>query len=68
MLLRFVTLPSAVYAHIAFSSGSKEAFDTLTARLRNDGFEILEGPRTTGDEYYESCILDPAGNRIEITV
>ncbi len=56
------------YAHIAFSTGSKEAVDTLTARLCNDGFEILEGPRTTGDEYYESCILDPAGNRIEITV
>ena len=29
----------------------------------------IEGePRTTGDGYYESVVLDPEGNRIEITV
>ena len=45
------------YAHIAFSVGSKEAVDTLTARLRADGYAVVSGPRTTGDGYYESCIL-----------
>lgn len=56
------------YAHLAFSAGSKEAVDTLTARLKADGYPILSGPRTTGDGYYESCILGFEGNLIEITV
>ena len=54
--------------HLAFSVGSKEAVDTLTHRLKNDGYAVLSGPRTTGDGYYESCILGPEGNQIEITV
>lgn len=56
------------YAHIAFSAGSKEAVDTLTARLKADGYPVISGPRTTGDGYYESCILGFEGNLIEITV
>ena len=40
----------------------------LTARLRADDYRVLDGPRTTGDGYYESVVLDPDGNRIEITV
>ena len=56
------------YAHIAFSVGSKEAVDTLTARLRVDGYAVVSGPRTTGDGYYESCILAVEDNQIEITV
>lgn len=56
------------YAHIAFSVGSKEAVDTLTARLKADGYPVISGPRTTGDGYYESCILGFEGNLIEITV
>ena len=56
------------YAHIAFSTGSKEAVDSLTARLSSDGFPVISGPRTTGDGYYESCILGFEGNIIEITV
>ena len=56
------------YIHLAFSIGSREAVDTLTDRLRADGYRILDGPRTTGDGYYESVTLDPDGNRIEITV
>lgn len=56
------------YAHIAFSVGSKEAVDTLTARLRADGYAVVRGPRTTGDGYYESCILAVEDNQIEITV
>ena len=55
-------------AHIAFSLGSAEKVDSLTERLKNDGFAVVSGPRTTGDGYYESCIGDPEGNRIELTV
>lgn len=55
------------YAHIAFSVGSREAVDTLTETLRRDGYEVVSGPRTTGDGYYESCIIGFEGNSIEIT-
>lgn len=54
-------------AHIAFSVGSKEKVDSLTEILRKAGLEVASEPRQTGDGYYESCILDPDGNRIEIT-
>ena len=56
------------YIHLAFSVGSKEKVDELTEILKNDGYEVLSGPRTTGDGYYESCILGIEGNQIEITV
>ena len=56
------------YAHIAFSVGSKEKVDELTKRLKSDGFEVVSGPRTTGDGYYESCVVAIEGNQIEITV
>ena len=56
------------YIHIAFSVGSKEAVDDLTRRLKADGYEVISGPRTTGDGYYESCIVGIEGNQIEITV
>ena len=56
------------YAHMAFSVGSKEQVDKLTARLKADGFEVVSGPRTTGDGYYESCIVGIEGNQIEIAV
>ena len=56
------------YIHLAFSVGSKEKVDGLTDLLRNDGYEVLSGPRTTGDGYYESCILGIEGNQIGITV
>lgn len=53
--------------HFAISLGSKEKVDTLTEVLRKDGYEVVGEPRTTGDGYYESVVLDPDGNRIEIT-
>ena len=56
------------YVHIAFSVGSKEKVDNLTADLKAAGYEIISGPRTTGDGYYESCIVAIEGNQIEITV
>lgn len=55
------------YIHIAFSLGSKEAVNELTLKMKNDGYEILSGPRNTGDGYYESCIVGLEGNQIEIT-
>lgn len=54
--------------HLAFSVGSKEKVDQLTAVLKKDGYSIVSGPRTTGDGYYESCILGPEQIRIEITI
>lgn len=60
--------PLSGYAHIAFSTGSKEKVDEFTAIMKETGFTIADGPRTTGDGYYESVIIDPEGNRIEITI
>ena len=62
------TLNRTGYVHIAFSVGSRERVDELTERLRSDGYEVLSGPRTTGDGYYESCVVSVEGNLIEITV
>lgn len=56
------------YSHVAFSLGSTAAVDALTERLRADGYEVVSGPRTTGDGYYESCLIGIEGNQIEITV
>ena len=56
------------YIHIAFSVGSREKVDSLTQRLREAGFQVISGPRTTGDGYYESCVVGIEGNQIEITV
>jgi lactoylglutathione lyase len=56
------------YTHLAFAVGSSEAVDRLTARLQADGFTVLDGPRVTGDGYYESKVLDPEGNQVELTV
>ena len=56
------------FVHIAFSLGTKSAVDELTERLKADGYEVISGPRTTGDGYYESCIVGIEGNQIEITV
>ena len=53
------------YIHIAFSVGSKEKVDELTAQLKADGYEAVSGPRTTGDGYYESCVVAIEGNQIE---
>lgn len=56
------------YAHLAFSVGSREKVDSLTERLRQDGYAVLSGPRTTGDGYYESCVAGFEGNLVEITI
>ena len=60
------TLNRTGLIHIAFSVGSKEKVDELTLLLKNDGFSVISGPRVTGDGHYESCVLDPENNQIEI--
>ena len=62
------TMARTGYIHIAFSVGSKEKVDELTEKIIEDGYEVISGPRTTGDGYYESCIVGIEGNQIEITV
>ena len=52
--------------HLAVTLGSEQLVDTLTSRLRRDGYDVVDGPRRTGDGYYESVVLDPDGNRLEI--
>jgi len=56
------------FIHIAFSVGSKEKVDELTENLKASGYDVVSGPRTTGDGYYESCIVGIEENQIEITV
>jgi lactoylglutathione lyase len=52
--------------HFAIAIGNREKVELLTKKLRDDGYKVVSHPRETGDGYYESCILDPDGNRIEI--
>lgn len=56
------------YIHIAFSLGSAEKVDRLTAKLLEDGYEVISAPRTTGDGCYESAVIGFEGNQIELTI
>jgi Lactoylglutathione lyase and related lyases len=56
------------FIHLSFSVGSKEGVNNLTKVLNDDGYQVLSGPRTTGDGYYESCIVGPERILIEITI
>ena len=58
---------TAGYAHLAFSTGSEQDVENLTARMREAGITVVSGPRKTGDDFFESCVLDPDGNRVEIS-
>jgi len=55
-------------AHFAVSVGSIDRVNELTEKLRDAGYKVIGEPRTTGDGYYESVVLDPEQNRVEITV
>ena len=59
--------PNIGFVHVSFAVGSKEAVDAKTIELREAGYQVVSGPRTTGDGYYESCILGPEGIQIEVT-
>jgi lactoylglutathione lyase len=52
--------------HFAIDAGERKSVDELTDKLESDGLTVVSKPRVTGDGYYESVILDPEGNRIEI--
>jgi lactoylglutathione lyase len=54
-------------AHVAIAIGDEAAVDALAARFRSEGVTLLDGPRRTGDGYYECVVLDPEGNRVEVT-
>ena len=56
------------FIHLSISVGSKDIVDSKTEELRDAGYSITSGPRTTGDGYYESCIIGPEGIQIEITI
>lgn len=56
------------YDHLAFRLDSRDAVDSLTSRLRADGYAVLSGPRVTGDGYYESCVSGPEECLLELTV
>lgn len=55
------------WSHVAFSVGNKEKVLEITERIVNAGYKLLSAPRVTGDGYFESCVEDPDGNRVEIT-
>ena len=55
------------FAHVAISVGDEAAVDALAARFRAEGVALLDGPRRTGDGYYECVVADPEGNRVEVT-
>ncbi|PTY07002.1 glyoxalase/bleomycin resistance/extradiol dioxygenase family protein [Opitutaceae bacterium EW11] len=60
--------PQVGYAHFALALGSEEAVRQWTEKLRKAGVPVASEPRRTGDGYYESAVLDPDGNTVELTV
>lgn len=54
------------YAHLSFEIGTMEDVDLFAKKLKKSGLPILDGPRWTGDGYYEFVTSDPEGNRIEL--
>jgi lactoylglutathione lyase len=56
------------YANLSIACGSEAIVNELTEKIHKDGYQLVDGPHHTGDGYYESVILDPDGNHIEITV
>lgn len=51
--------------HLAFTFPSKEEILRFTEEMRSEGYTIAGEPRTSGDGYFESVVLDPDGNRLE---
>lgn len=75
-LMQMPTIPESAYApgqealgltHIAFAVGGTDEVDALAKRAHAEGRPVLLEPHRTGDGYYEACILDPDGNRVEVT-
>jgi lactoylglutathione lyase len=57
---------SGGYTHLSLAVGSEAKVDRLAALLVSEGYSLVNGPRRTGDGYYEAVILDPDGNRLEL--
>lgn len=51
--------------HLAFTFPSQAEVLRFTEEMRSEGYPIAGEPRTSGDGYFESVVLDPDGNRIE---
>jgi lactoylglutathione lyase len=60
-------VPRVGLAHLAIGAGDRAEVDRLTAAIGAAGYVVDSPPRTTGDGYYESAVLDPDGNKVEIT-
>jgi lactoylglutathione lyase len=54
-------------AHLAITVGDEAVVDALAARFAAEGVAVIDGPRRTGDGYYECVVQDPEGNRVEVT-
>ncbi len=55
------------FAHVAIAVGGEAEVDALAAKFGAAGVALLDGPRRTGDGYYECVVCDPEGNRVEVT-
>ncbi len=53
--------------HLAFGVSNMNEVDKKAEQLQKAGFEIVRGPRKTGDGYYEFETVDLDGNRLEVT-
>ena len=61
------TLEALGYCHLSISVGGEQRVDELSSQMHASGLHIIDGPRRTGDGYYEAVVVDPEGNRIELT-
>ena len=52
--------------HLAFGAENPGRVNDLARQLEQDGYRIIDGPRITGDGYYEFVTFDPDGNRLEV--
>lgn len=61
-------LPEHIAMYVNDLDGAKHFFDALTVQMERDGYDVISGPRTTGDGYYGSLIVAIEGNLIELTI
>lgn len=56
------------FIHFSISVGSEEAVNAKAREFDSAGYACVDGPRTTGDGYYEAQVTGPEGMALEITV
>lgn len=54
------------WAHVSFALPGRQEVRDLAQRALAQGVPVADGPRVTGDGYYEAVLLDPEGNRVEV--